>query len=145
MFVPATILSSLCTGLYSISWQFDPCCKYQVENSGNHLEQLALGGLNSASPVVLVRRDDTRRKILHTAVTAACISQTMLRLYFPYLNTWFGRNSSGMGSGNQIAPSIATNRLVISELREFQQPIAHTLNNSAQFMSNLFGGGLNLL
>lgn len=82
---PLAILSALCTGLYSLSWQFDPCCKYQVESDPKQLNQLALHSqsLNNSSPVVLVRRDDTRRKILHTAVTLASLAQIGLRSYYP--------------------------------------------------------------
>ena len=30
IFVPLGTLSLCCTGIYTASWQFDPCCKYQV-------------------------------------------------------------------------------------------------------------------
>jgi len=30
IYTPLGVLSLLCTGLYTASWQFDPCCKYQV-------------------------------------------------------------------------------------------------------------------
>jgi len=141
IFVPATMLSSLCTGLYSLSWQSDPCVKYQVENSGRQLQQLSLGSFNSASPVVLVRRDDTRRKILHTAVTLACLGQTVLRFYFPYMNLWFGR-ASFRGFSNQVSPPISSNRLIVSELGV---PQPTPVSNNTSFMSNAFGGGLKLL
>lgn len=104
---PLAMLSTLCTGLYSISWQFDPCCKYQVQSDPGQLNQLALEALNNSSPVVLVRKDDTRRKILHTAVTFACLAQIGLRHYYPsiyrifnpsYSNTLIGQRSSSSGS-----------------------------------------------
>lgn len=136
IFVPATMLSSLCTGLYSLSWQTDPCVKYQVENSGRQLQQLSLGSFNSASPVVLVRKDDTRRKILHTAVTLACLGQTVLRFYFPYMNLWFGRTSFRGFAGSPVShPVSSSNRLIVSELH--QMPAS----NNTSFMSNVFGGG----
>ncbi|KAL5018942.1 hypothetical protein ScPMuIL_004664 [Solemya velum] len=28
--LPLGFLSVLCAGVYAVSWQFDPCCKYQV-------------------------------------------------------------------------------------------------------------------
>ncbi|MPC57393.1 Transmembrane protein 11, mitochondrial [Portunus trituberculatus] len=28
--MPLGTLSLFCTGVYTASWQFDPCCKYQV-------------------------------------------------------------------------------------------------------------------
>jgi len=30
---PACALSLFCTGLYTVSWNYDPCCQYQVGNS----------------------------------------------------------------------------------------------------------------
>ena len=30
LYTPLGVLSLLATGLYTASWQFDPCCKYQV-------------------------------------------------------------------------------------------------------------------
>lgn len=57
-------VSVVCAGVYAISWQYDPCCKYQVEDNVPKLERI-IGCLSSVRPVVLVRRDDTRRKTLH--------------------------------------------------------------------------------
>ena len=66
-------LTLSCTGLYGLSWQFDPCCKYQVEYDVKDLEKLNLEGLTTASPVVLVRKDDTYRKRLHN-FAAICVT-----------------------------------------------------------------------
>ncbi|XP_014670715.1 PREDICTED: transmembrane protein 11, mitochondrial-like [Priapulus caudatus] len=67
---PLAVISMACTGIYTVSWQFDPCCKYQVEHDPKRLSCLPLHTLSSSSPVVLVRRDDTRRKLLHSSVSA---------------------------------------------------------------------------
>lgn len=80
---PLAFVSILCTGLYSLSWQFDPCCKYQVESDPRKLNDLALESLNNSSPVVLFKKDDNRRKVLHTAVSLACVVQIGLRWYYP--------------------------------------------------------------
>ena len=69
VYFPMCFLSTVCAGVYMISWQFDPCCKYQVEYDTKRLQKLPLQKLTSSSPVVLMRRDDTRRKILHTTVS----------------------------------------------------------------------------
>ncbi|CAH1183525.1 unnamed protein product [Phaedon cochleariae] len=80
---PLSILSTLCTGLYTASWQFDHCVKYQVERDPRKLARLPiLGALTAASPVVLVRKDDTKRKILHCTVSLAAAGLCIYRLYW---------------------------------------------------------------
>lgn len=79
---PLGIFSVLCTGLYTASWQFDHCVKYQVERDPKKLARLPiLSALTAASPVVLVRKDDTRRKILHCSVSMAAAALCVYRLY----------------------------------------------------------------
>merc|ERR1739842_89976 len=56
--VPLGTLSLFCSGVYTASWQFDPCCKYQVGHDSGRLSRLPLHSLSSASPVVLIRKDD---------------------------------------------------------------------------------------
>ena len=58
VYFPMCFLSTVCAGVYMISWQFDPCCKYQVEYDTKCLQKLPLQKLTSSSPVVLMR---TRR------------------------------------------------------------------------------------
>ena len=69
--VPTALLSLSCAALYGISWQFDPCCKYQVTVSSRELSELNVQNLTNASPVVLVRKDDKYRKTLHNSVAFA--------------------------------------------------------------------------
>lgn len=79
---PLSIFSVLCTGLYTASWQFDHCVKYQVEQDPRRLARLPiLSALTAASPVVLVRKDDTRRKILHCTVSLAAAAMCIYKLY----------------------------------------------------------------
>jgi len=114
--LPAAVLSVMCVSLYSVSWQFDPCCKYQVESDSRQLAQLSLTPLNSPSPVVLVRKDDTRRKVLHTAVAIACLTQTGLRMYYPYVSKLFGNTFKRLyGGSSSSSPSLAAaGQLVIA-------------------------------
>ncbi|CAG9768297.1 unnamed protein product [Ceutorhynchus assimilis] len=79
---PLGIFSVLCTGLYTASWQFDHCVKYQVERDPRKLARLPiLSALTAASPVVLVRKEDTKRKILHCSVSLAAAAMCIYRLY----------------------------------------------------------------
>ncbi|KAB7502542.1 UNVERIFIED_CONTAM: hypothetical protein RMT77_013064 [Armadillidium vulgare] len=83
-FVPLGTLSVFCTGVYTASWQFDPCCKYQVESDSRRLSTLPLQSLSSASPVVLVKKDDSKRKILHCLVSLSAASFCIWRVYNLY-------------------------------------------------------------
>jgi hypothetical protein len=61
------VLSVFCASVYAVSWQYDPCCKYQVEDNLPKLEKI-LENLNTVTPVVLVRKEDARRKKLHNII-----------------------------------------------------------------------------
>ncbi|GBN41500.1 Transmembrane protein 11, mitochondrial [Araneus ventricosus] len=79
---PLSGISFFCTGLYAVSWQSDPCCKYQVETDPRNIEKMPLAALtSSSSPVVLVRKDDTRRIVLHTAITLLAVAFCAFRIY----------------------------------------------------------------
>jgi len=132
IFVPASLLSTLCTGLYSISWQFDPCCKYQVETDPRRFAQLSLRTINPSSPVVLVRKDDTRRKVLHTAVTLACLTQTGLKLYYPLISQLFGRASRGEFSPAQTSATVG-GQFVLTGYPSYE-PRGVPVSNSASFV-----------
>uniref|UniRef100_A0A8C2QGK6 Uncharacterized protein n=1 Tax=Cricetulus griseus TaxID=10029 RepID=A0A8C2QGK6_CRIGR len=67
---PPTGVLACCT-LYGISWQFDPCCKYQVEYDAYKLSCLPLHRFTSSTPVVLVRKEDLHRKRLHNTKALA--------------------------------------------------------------------------
>ncbi|XP_012273184.1 transmembrane protein 11 homolog, mitochondrial isoform X2 [Orussus abietinus] len=79
---PLGFTSIITCGLYTVSWQFDPCCQYQVETDTSklpHVELLAV--LGPSSPTFLVRKDDTRRRILHTTITLTALCVCAWRLY----------------------------------------------------------------
>jgi len=73
--------SVLCAALYAMSWQFDPCCKYQPTDDAKILRRLPFVLLSSTAPVVLVRRDDTRRKWLQNLLASAAALMCIWRLY----------------------------------------------------------------
>lgn len=82
--LPAGALSAACSTLYGISWQFDPCCKYQVEYDSQKLSRLPLHTLTSSTPVVLVRRDDIHRKRLHNTIALAALAYCAKKIYELY-------------------------------------------------------------
>nr|XP_015103115.1 transmembrane protein 11, mitochondrial isoform X1 [Vicugna pacos] len=79
--LPAGVLSLACCTLYGISWQFDPCCKYQVEYDAYKLSRLPLHTLTSSTPVVLVRKDDLHRKRLHNTIALAALVYCVKKIY----------------------------------------------------------------
>ncbi|KAG2455426.1 TMM11 protein, partial [Polypterus senegalus] len=82
--LPAGALSVACAALYGISWQFDPCCKYQVEYDTQKLSRLPLHTLTSSTPVVLVRKDDIHRKRLHNTIALAALAYCIKKIYELY-------------------------------------------------------------
>ncbi|KAI8040898.1 hypothetical protein M5D96_006841 [Drosophila gunungcola] len=74
---PACALSLFCTGLYTVSWNYDPCCQYQVlnqtssglqvENNETVLEKLPLTDVSS--PVILGYSPNSKTKYLHRGVS----------------------------------------------------------------------------
>ncbi|KAG5854640.1 hypothetical protein ANANG_G00039960 [Anguilla anguilla] len=83
--LPAGALSVACSALYGISWQFDPCCKYQVEYDSHKLSRLPLHTLTSSTPVVLVRKDDVHRKRLHNTIALAALAYCVKKIYELYI------------------------------------------------------------
>ncbi|XP_037826968.1 transmembrane protein 11 homolog, mitochondrial isoform X1 [Lucilia sericata] len=66
---PMCAVSLFCTGLYTVSWNYDPCCQYQVlvENNEEVLNKLPLADVSS--PVILGYQPNTKTKYLHRSVT----------------------------------------------------------------------------
>ncbi|OAD62782.1 Transmembrane protein 11, mitochondrial [Eufriesea mexicana] len=78
---PLGFISVISCGLYTVSWQFDPCCQYQVETDTSKLPHKLLAALGPSLPTFLVRKDDTRRRILHTTITLVALSISAWRVY----------------------------------------------------------------
>lgn len=80
--VPFGVLSVLSTSCYTLSWQWDPCCKYQQEKNPKRLSHISvLSELTSVSPVVLVRTDNRKMIIGHCTISIAAALVCMLRIY----------------------------------------------------------------
>lgn len=71
--IPIGVFGITCSALYNVSWQFDPCCKYQVDRHGSQLSIIPSQELTTSSPVVIVRRNDLYRKILHTSLAVVVL------------------------------------------------------------------------
>lgn len=75
-------ISIFCALLYGVSWQFDPCCKYQIEYDTKKLAKIPTG--TSHSPVVLVRTDDKYRKMLHNLIACSAAAYCGWKIYLWY-------------------------------------------------------------
>ncbi|XP_037933715.1 transmembrane protein 11 homolog, mitochondrial isoform X2 [Teleopsis dalmanni] len=63
---PMCAVSLFCTGLYTVSWNYDPCCQYQVESDETVLNKLPLADVSS--PIILSYSPNTKSKYLHRSV-----------------------------------------------------------------------------
>ncbi|XP_021348662.1 transmembrane protein 11-B, mitochondrial-like [Mizuhopecten yessoensis] len=81
IYLPLGLASVTFAGVYAVSWQFDPFCKYQVEHNVHRLEKLPLHNIASSTPVVLIFRDDYRRKVLHNFVALAATGLCAWKIY----------------------------------------------------------------
>ena len=81
VFLPLGVISFTSASMYNAFWQFDPCCKYQVEINVNRLHKLPLHSITTTTPVVLVRKDDTRRKLLHNMVSMLSAGVSVYKFY----------------------------------------------------------------
>ena len=75
----------LCTIAYNVSWHRDPCCKYQVDWEGQELSRVPGRELSTRSPVILVRRNDIFRVVLHSSLSlfvASCLCWKLYSLYY---------------------------------------------------------------
>jgi len=82
---PLCILSLFCTGIYTLAWHFDPCVHYKVVRKVEKLypkyPDLKKFNLADSSCVILVRRDNTHRSLLHSGVSLLAAAVCAWRLY----------------------------------------------------------------
>ena len=83
--LPLAMVGWISTGVYNLTWQFDPCSKYQVLQDRSKLSQNAVSDLHTTSPVVLERKDDTVRKMLHNLLALSTASFFAYRFYDWYV------------------------------------------------------------
>lgn len=82
--VPLGLFGVGCAMFYDFSWQSDPCCKYQVDYRGTQLVHVPSHELHSQTPVVLVKKNDKYRKILHNTLAMCVLSYCAWRVYQLY-------------------------------------------------------------
>lgn len=82
--VPLGMFGVGCALFYDFSWQSDPCCKYQVDYRGSHLVHIPSHELHSQTPVVLVKKNDKYRKILHNTLAVCVLGYCGWKLYQLY-------------------------------------------------------------
>lgn len=73
-----------CSLVYNFSWYRDPCCKYQVDWRGQEISRVPSHDLSTRSPVILVRRNDIFRVILHSSLSLSVASYFCWKLYTIY-------------------------------------------------------------
>lgn len=74
-----------CAGVYGFSWQSDPCCKYQVDYRGRELTKIPSHDIHTSTPVILLKRNDKYRKMVHntlSAVVAGYLGWIVYRHFF---------------------------------------------------------------
>eukprot|EP01137_Pigoraptor_chileana_P017992 Opistho-2@76823 len=79
--LPCGLMSVSSVLVYDLSWRTDPCCKYQVDWDGTEFQNLPIERLRNKSPVVLVRRDDSARKVLHNTVATSAALYCVVKLF----------------------------------------------------------------
>lgn len=79
--LPLGLFGVCCAFLYDVSWQFDPCCKYQVDYHGHELAHVPSHELHSRTPVVLIRKNDKYRRRLHNGLALLFLSFLGWKLY----------------------------------------------------------------
>ncbi len=82
--LPVGVFGISCTLLYNFSWHRDPCCKYQVDWQGHEISRIPSNGLTTRSPVILVRRNDIFRVVLHSSLSVFVVSFFCWKLYTFY-------------------------------------------------------------
>lgn len=84
---PIGCFGVFCAVLYRYSWESDPCCKYQVDYRGRELRRIPSHVIHTPSPVVLVRKNDKFRKILHNTLSVVVAGYLFTVLYSRF-NYW---------------------------------------------------------
>ena len=66
--LPLGLASIGCAVMYGVSWQYDPCSKYQLDLRGLSMANIPTAELTTDTSIVLVRKNDVYRKRLHNSV-----------------------------------------------------------------------------
>ena len=76
------VCSLISVGLYNLSWNGDPCCKYQVDYQAMVLSKIPSKEFTKKNKmVVLVRRNDIYRRRLHNSVALLVLGVLGFQFY----------------------------------------------------------------
>ena len=81
---PLGLASVGCAITYGVSWQYDPCSKYQLDHRGECMRDIPSAELTTDTSIVLVRRNDIYRKRLHNSVALVVCVLLGFQLYKKY-------------------------------------------------------------
>lgn len=80
---PLCAVSIFCTGLYTVSWNYDSCVQYQVLRNPKKLQKVRV--LNElSSPTVLAYSDNTKTKYFHRGITLLASAFCAWQIYQAY-------------------------------------------------------------
>ena len=82
--LPLGLASIGCAAMYGVSWQYDPCSKYQLDHRGLSMTNIPTAELTTDTSIVLVRRNDIYRKRLHNSVAILVCVMFGWQLYKRY-------------------------------------------------------------
>lgn len=82
--VPLGVASVCCAVMYGVSWQYDPCSKYQVDHNGLSMANIPTAELTTDTSTVLVRKNDVYRKRLHNSIAILVCLMFGWQLYKRY-------------------------------------------------------------
>ena len=79
--LPLCAASAGCCLLYDLFWQRDPLCKYQIDSHGDRMVDVPSDMIkDGTSYVLLIRRDDSARKVLQRTIALGVVAYCGLKL-----------------------------------------------------------------
>ena len=77
-----SLCSLLSITVYNTMWRRDTVSRYQLDTRGDFVSQMPLSSVKSRSLMVLIKRDDCYRRILHNLIGCILVLHMGLKLYY---------------------------------------------------------------